>query len=78
MLLKSCFTSLAPSRRTVHVDVDDLPLAGRGTGLAVVVFVGHVVDPALSGTTRCSLRNSSRGAVMGVTPSTIALSLGPL
>ena len=33
MLLKSCFTSLAPSRRTVHVDVDDLAKRRRHGGL---------------------------------------------
>lgn len=52
MLLKSCFTSLAPSRRTIHVDVNDLSLPLRGGGRAadfVIDFriVDHASDPIL-------------------------------
>jgi hypothetical protein len=61
----------------VHVDVDDLPLAGRGSRLLVIALYGHVVvsagssltpratirsDPSGSG--RCSPRASSGGAVI--------------
>ena len=82
MLLKSCFTSLAPSRRTVHVDVDDLPLAGFWPGLAVIVLVGHDIVPAgssftpratirsdPSGSGRCSFKASSGEAVIQVSTS---------
>ena len=80
MLLKSCFTSLAPSRRTIHVDVDDLALAARGNCL--IVLDGHVICPAGSSLTpratilsdpsesgRCSFKTSSGGAVIQVSTS---------
>ena len=66
----------------IHVDVDDLPLAGRRPGFSVVVSVGHGGDPAASsftpratirsvpsGSGRCSFRASSGGAFIQVSTS---------
>src|SRR6185369_11310992 len=66
----------------VHVDVDDLTLAARGSCLVVIVLDGHVASPAVSSLTpratirsvpsasgRCSFRAASKGAVIQVSTS---------